>query len=43
MHRYDTVDLLEPLPHFMAEARRRLTSKPHKGRFFEIGLQVRVG
>jgi protein N-terminal methyltransferase len=42
MHRYDVVDVLEPLPHFIAEARRRLSSKPHKGQFFAIGLQVPV-
>lgn len=40
MHRFDVVDVLEPLPHFLSEARRRLSSKPHNGQFFEIGLQV---
>ena len=40
MQRFDTVDVLEPLPHFIAEAKRRLSTKPHSGQFYEIGLQV---
>jgi hypothetical protein len=40
MHKFDVVDVLEPLPHFLAEARRRLSTKAHKGQFLEMGLQV---
>jgi protein N-terminal methyltransferase len=40
MHHFAIVDVLEPLPHFIAEAKRRLSSKSHKGDFFEMGLQV---
>ena len=43
MHKFDVVDVLEPLPHFLAEARRRLASKSHRGQFFEMGLQVGGG
>lgn len=40
MHRFDAVDVLEPLPHFISEAKRRLAAKAHKGIFLEMGLQV---